>query len=112
MAASYVLRALETSLISLVFGNASPAVPPWGARSACSAPTRSPPALRPGKHPPFLLDMSPAVAARGRSAAPSGAEADPLGYALDAQGRPTTDPKAALGVVLPIGGYKARASPC
>src|SRR5262249_29870994 len=30
-----------------------------------------------------------------------------LGYALDAAGRPTTDPTAGLGgVVLPIGGYK------
>jgi len=35
-------------------------------------------------------------------------ETIPLGYALDAQGRPTTDPKAALagGVVLPIGEHK------
>jgi LDH2 family malate/lactate/ureidoglycolate dehydrogenase len=53
--------------------------------------------------------MSPAVAARGkiRRAARRG-EPIPLGYALDAQGRPTTDPNAALdgGVVLPIGGPK------
>src|SRR5207245_8585266 len=34
-------------------------------------------------------------------------ERTPLGYALEGQGRPTTDPTAALaGVVLPIGGYK------
>ena len=53
--------------------------------------------------------MSPAVAARGkvRRAARRG-EAIPLGYALDAQGRPTTDPNAALdgGVMQPIGGPK------
>jgi len=57
---------------------------------------------------PFLLDMSPAVAARGKiRRAERRGESIPLGYALDAQGRPTTDPKAALGgVVLPIGGYK------
>ena len=35
------------------------------------------------------------------------AEKIPLGWALDAEGRPTTDPGAAdTGVVLPIGGYK------
>ncbi len=52
--------------------------------------------------------MSPAVAARGKiRRAERRGETIPLGYALDAQGRPTTDPKAALaGVVLPIGGYK------
>jgi len=61
-----------------------------------------------GQHGPFLLDMSPAVAARGKiRRAERRGESIPLGYALDAQGRPTTDPKAALGgVVLPIGGYK------
>jgi len=61
-----------------------------------------------GKLAPFLLDMSPAVAARGKiRRAERRGESIPLGYALDAQGRPTTDPKAAVGgVVLPIGGYK------
>src|SRR5215813_13663285 len=61
-----------------------------------------------GKHGSFLLDMSPAVAARGKiRKAERRGEKIPLGYALDAEGRPTTDPAAALGgVVLPIGGYK------
>lgn len=53
--------------------------------------------------------MSPAVAARGkiRDAARHHAPI-PQGYALDATGRPTTDPAAVLdgGVVLPIGGPK------
>src|SRR4051812_45610002 len=34
MAASYVLQALDAGMISLVFSNASPAMPPWGARAA------------------------------------------------------------------------------
>ena len=62
-----------------------------------------------GKETPFLLDMSPAVAARGkiRRAARRG-EKFPVGYALDKGGRSTTDPNVALdgGVVLPIGGPK------
>jgi LDH2 family malate/lactate/ureidoglycolate dehydrogenase len=62
-----------------------------------------------GKHRPIILDMSPAVAARGKiRRAERRGETIPLGYALDAQGRPTSDPKAALagGVVLPIGEHK------
>jgi len=62
-----------------------------------------------GKHRPIILDMSPAVAARGKiRRAERRGETIPLGYALDAKGRPTTDPKAALagGVVLPIGEHK------
>jgi LDH2 family malate/lactate/ureidoglycolate dehydrogenase len=108
MAASYVLQALEASLISLVFSNASPAMPPWGARNALLGTNPFAAGAPAGKHPPFLLDMSPAVAARGKiRRAERRGETIPLGYALDGEGRPTTDPKAALGaVVLPIGGHK------
>jgi LDH2 family malate/lactate/ureidoglycolate dehydrogenase len=60
---------------------------------------------------PFVLDMATAVAARGkiRKALRRG-ETIPVGYALDAEGRPTTDPaKAMQGVVLPVGGPKGSA---
>src|SRR5262245_38627001 len=108
MAASYVLRALDAGLIALVFSNASPAMPPWGARAALLGTNPFAAGAPAGRHPPFLLDMSPAVAARGKiRRAERRGEKIPLGYALDAEGRPTTDPKAALGgVVLPIGAYK------
>jgi LDH2 family malate/lactate/ureidoglycolate dehydrogenase len=106
MAASYVLQALDAGLVSLVFSNASPAMPPWGGRKPLLG-TNPFAAGAPG-NPPFLLDMSTAVAARGKiRRAERRGEPIPLGYALDADGRPTTDPAAALaGVVLPVGGYK------
>jgi LDH2 family malate/lactate/ureidoglycolate dehydrogenase len=108
MAASYVLQALDAGLIALVFSNASPAMPPWGARSAMLGTNPFAAGAPAGKHPPYLLDMSPAVAARGKiRKAERRGDTIPLGYALDGAGRPTTDPTAALGgVVLPIGGYK------
>ena len=108
MAASYVQQALDAGLIALVFSNASPAMPPWGARTALFGTNPFAAGAPAGKHPPFLLDMSPAVAARGKiRRAERRGEKIPLGYALDAAGRPTTDPTAGLGgVVLPIGGYK------
>ena len=109
MAACYVLPALDAGFIAMVFSNASRAMPPWGGREALLGTNPFAAGAPAGKQPPFLLDMSPAVAARGkiRRAARRG-ETIPPGYALDAQGRPTTDPNAALegGVVLPIGGPK------
>src|SRR2546423_5474007 len=106
MAASYVLQALDAGFVSLVFTNASRAMPPWGGREALLGTSPFAAGAPAGAEAPFVLDMSPAVAARGkiRRAVRRG-EAIPLGLALDAQGKPTIDPKAALdgGVVLPIG---------
>jgi LDH2 family malate/lactate/ureidoglycolate dehydrogenase len=109
MAACYTLQALEAGFISFVFTNASRAMPPWGGREAFLGTSPFAAAAPSGKELPFDLDMSPAVAARGKiRRAARRNEPIPLGYALDAQGRPTTDPNAALdgGVVLPIGGPK------
>ena len=94
--------------IALVFSNASPAMPPWGGREGIFGTNPFAAGVPAGRAQPFLLDMSPAVAARGkiRRALRRG-ETIPLNYALDADGRPTTDPAEALeGVVLPIGTYK------
>src|SRR5256885_15465060 len=108
MAAAYVRQALDAGLISLVFSNASPAMPPGGARTALLGTNPFAAGAPAGRHPPCLLDMSSAVAARGKiRRAERRGEKIPLGYALDADGRATRDPKAALGgVVLPIGTYK------
>lgn len=59
-----------------------------------------------GRHRPLLLDMAYSVAAGGkiRHAADSGAPIPP-DWALDATGRPTTDPQRAH-VLLPLGGPK------
>ncbi|HEY4997849.1 MAG TPA: Ldh family oxidoreductase, partial [Usitatibacter sp.] len=57
---------------------------------------------------PIILDMASSVVARAkiRDALKAG-RAIPETWATDRQGRPTTDPKAALdGFLLPIGGYK------
>ena len=59
--------------------------------------------------PPLLFDTALSVAARGRilAAVRDGTPAIPGDWAIDAEGRPTTDPAAALaGSLLPIAGYK------
>lgn len=112
MAACYVLQAVEQGFLSLVFTNASRAMPPWGGREGLLGTSPFAAGAPSGREVPYVLDMSPAVAARGKiRRAERRGEKIPPGYALDAQGRETTDPKAALdgGVVLPIGGPKGSA---
>jgi LDH2 family malate/lactate/ureidoglycolate dehydrogenase len=109
MAASYAIPAVEAGLMAMVFSNASQAMPAWGSRQMLLGTNPFCIAAPGGRHRPIILDMSPAVAARGKiRKAERRGEKIPLGYALDAEGKPTTDPKAALagGVVLPIGEHK------
>ncbi|RFB79760.1 Ldh family oxidoreductase [Methylovirgula sp. 4M-Z18] len=61
--------------------------------------------------PPYVFDFATSVAARGeielhrRAGKPL-----PEGWAVDAEGHPTTDPEAALaGAMLPFGGHKGSA---
>ncbi|KAF6839473.1 oxidoreductase YjmC [Colletotrichum plurivorum] len=110
MSAWVVQQALDADMMSLVFTNSSPALPVWGGKSklmgvspiACGAP---------GKDKPFILDMAPSVAARGKIyKAKRRGEKIPQDWALDSEGRPTDDPAAALeGVMLPMGGPKGSA---
>lgn len=109
MSAWLCQQAIDANMLSLVFTNSSPALPAWGGRSkllgvspiACGAP---------GEHP-FILDMAPSVAARGKIyKAKRRGEKIPTDWALDAEGRFTDDPNAALGgVMLPMGGPKGSA---
>src|ERR1700687_1512958 len=93
MAANYALQAMDLGYIGIVFTNASKAMPPWGGREGLLRTSPIEGAAPGGQEMPFALDMSPAVAARGkiRRAARRGQQI-PLGYALDAKGRQTTDP--------------------
>lgn len=112
MAASYVLQAIRADMMSLVFTNASASMPPWGGRDPVLGTSPFAAGAPGGALPPFVVDMAPAVAARGkiRLAAKRGG-AIPEGWALDKEGRATTDPLAALdgGVVLPMAGPKGSA---
>jgi LDH2 family malate/lactate/ureidoglycolate dehydrogenase len=108
MAATYLLQAVEAGFLAMVFTNASRAMPPWGGREELLGTSPFAVAAPNSKGVPFVLDMSPTVAARGkiRKALREGREI-PDFWALDAQGRPTTDPEAALGgTLLPIAGPK------
>lgn len=112
MSAWLVKQALEAGMMSLVFTNSSPALPVWGGREklmgvspiACGAPSGNPAR-------PFILDMAPSVAARGKIyKALRRGERIPTDWALDGEGQTTDDPAKALeGVMLPMGGPKGSA---
>ena len=108
MSAWIVQQAVDAGMMSLVFTNSSPALPVWGGKEklmgvspiACGAPS--------GEAPPFILDMAPSVAARGKIyRAKRRGERIPMDWALDKDGERTDDPTKALeGVMLPMGGPK------
>jgi LDH2 family malate/lactate/ureidoglycolate dehydrogenase len=109
MAAFYALKALEAGLIGMVFTNASPALPPWGGRSPFYGTSPLAVAVPTGNQPAFVLDMAMSVLARGNVYMASGAgETISPGLALDAEGRPTTNPQDLIngGTMLPFGGVK------
>jgi LDH2 family malate/lactate/ureidoglycolate dehydrogenase len=107
MSAWVVQQALDAGMMSLVFTNSSPALPVWGGKSklmgvspiACGAPGGE-------KGRPFIMDMAPSVAARGKIyKALRRGEKIPEDWALDKEGQRTDDPAKALeGVMLPMGG--------
>ena len=66
MAASYVLQAVRAGYMSMVFTNASRAMPPWGGREPLLGTSPFAAGAPGGKLPPFVLDMAVAVAARGK----------------------------------------------
>ncbi|WP_186046176.1 Ldh family oxidoreductase [Burkholderia gladioli] len=104
----YSYLAAEQGFASIIGSNATTTIAPWGGTDARLG--NSPVGFgvpNPGGRP-FMLDMAISVAARAkiRNALKRG-ESIPGDWATDAQGRPTTDPKAALdGFLLPIGGHK------
>ena len=109
MAASYLLQAVDAGLCAFVFTNASPAMPIWGGRTPFLGTSPFAFAAPAGPdRPAVVLDMAMSVVARGKvRRAMQRGEPIPLGWALDKDGRETTDAKAGYeGVVLPFGGVK------
>ena len=106
--APYCYLAAQAGFATIIASNATLSITPWGGKET-----------RLGNNPigfgvprpdgdPVILDMALSVAARAkiRSAAKAG-ESIPMGWATDAEGRPTTNAAEALkGFLLPVGGHK------
>jgi (2R)-3-sulfolactate dehydrogenase (NADP+) len=101
----------QAGLMALMFANTPAAIAPWGGAKAVFG--TNPIAFAcplPGK-PPIVVDLSLSKVARGNIlAAKQKGEKIKEGWALDAAGKPTTDPAAALaGTMLPLGDAKGTA---
>ncbi|MGD9843838.1 MAG: Ldh family oxidoreductase [Variibacter sp.] len=108
-AAGHAVEALaEAGLVAMMFANTPAAIAPWGGSRgvfgtnpiafACPLPGRA----------PIVVDMALSKVPRGSLlAARQRGESVPEGWALDAQGRATTDPAAGLaGTMVPLGDAK------
>ena len=108
-AAAYHVEAVAAAgMVGLAFGNSPSAMPAWGGKRGIFG-TNPIAAAFPRQHElPLMIDLSLSEVARGKLmiAAKKG-ESIPLGWALDKDGKPTTDPKAGMeGTMMPAGGVK------
>jgi LDH2 family malate/lactate/ureidoglycolate dehydrogenase len=108
-AAFYLQQALAAGMIGLTTTNAPPNMPPTGGRAPFLGTNPLAVAVPSATQGPVLLDMATSVVAKGKIQlmAKEGQQTIPPGWALDADGNPTTDVQAALGgMMLPVGGHK------
>ena len=110
-ASSYSTKALGHDCIGIVTSNAAAAAAPFGALEQFLGTNPLYVAIPTLQAPPFVIDMATSEGSRKkvRQALAKGQPLPP-GWALDKDGNPTVDPKAALeGVMLPFGGMKGSA---
>jgi LDH2 family malate/lactate/ureidoglycolate dehydrogenase len=111
IAGYYVLEALERDLIGWAMTNSTKLVAPlWGAERMLGT---NPIAIAfPGfEEPPIVIDLATCAAAYGKiEIAVRAKERIPEGWAIDRDGKPTTDPQAMIdgGAILPLGSERDR----
>lgn len=111
-AAGYHAEALaRKGLVGLIFANTPKAIAPWGGRHGVFGTNPIAFAAPRAARDPLVIDLSLSKVARGKiMVAEQEGAAIPEGWAVDAGGSPTTDPKAAMaGTMLPMGDAKGAA---
>jgi LDH2 family malate/lactate/ureidoglycolate dehydrogenase len=102
----YALMAADAGMAGLAIVCSPPNMAPFGASAAGVHNSPIAMAVPAARHPPLVLDMATSIVAGGKlevaldKRIPLGA-----GWALDADGQPTTDPKRAR-ILMPAGGPK------
>jgi LDH2 family malate/lactate/ureidoglycolate dehydrogenase len=107
----YSLMGPPQGCIVMVTTNASPAMAPWGGREKRVGTNPWSLAAPAGRHAPMVLDIANTAVARGKVyLARQKGQAIPAGWALTADGEPTTDAAAAVaGLIAPMAGHKGYA---
>lgn len=106
----YVERIARRGLVGLGFGDCCPLVAPWGGVEPVLG-TNPIAAAFPREPDPVLMDLGTGAITYGEvMLRKHTGEPLPAGVALDAEGRPTSDPAAACeGALLPFAGHKGYA---
>lgn len=105
----YSRMAARAGRIGFSICNAPPSMAPWGGKKALIGTNPISVSFPAGKHGEMVLDMATSAAAKSKIyLAKEKGTSIPEGWALDKDGRPTTDPEKALsgGFVMPLGGPK------
>lgn len=106
-----VEKLAQAGMIGMMFTNAPKAIAPWGSHQPFFGTNPIAFAVPRGAADPLVIDLSLSKVARGKVMnAKKQGKPIPEGWALDAEGNPTTDAEAALaGTMLPIGDAKGAA---
>jgi (2R)-3-sulfolactate dehydrogenase (NADP+) len=105
----HVQAIAEAGMVGFAFTNSPAAIPPWGGKKPLFGTNPVAAAFPREKNPPLVIDLALTTVVRGRiMMAMKRGERIPEGWALDRNGKPTTDPKEAIehGSLFPIGGAK------
>jgi (2R)-3-sulfolactate dehydrogenase (NADP+) len=108
-AAGHAVEALAgAGLVAMMFANTPAAIAPWGGSRGVFGTNPIAFACPVPDHAPIVVDMALSKVPRGSLlAAKQRGESVPEGWALDAEGRATTDPAAGLaGTMVPLGDAK------
>jgi len=99
----------RAGMAGIAFTNSPAAIPPWGGKKALFGTNPVAFAFPRGTGEPLVIDLALTTVVRGKiMVAMQKGERIPEGWALDRNGKPTTDPKEAIehGSLFPIGGAK------
>jgi len=105
----HLLSVARAGLVGFAFTNSPAAIPPWGGKKPLFGTNPVAAAFPRAKDDPIVIDLALTTVVRGRiMMAMRKGERIPEGWALDRNGKPTTDPKEAIeqGSLFPIGGAK------
>ena len=105
----HLLPVAQAGLVGFAFTNSPAAIPAWGGKKALFGTNPVAAAFPRQAKDPIVIDLALTTVVRGRiMMAMRKGERIPEGWALDREGRPTTDPKEAIehGSLFPIGGAK------
>lgn len=104
----FTRMAAQAGCVAFMSSNGGPAMPPWGGIKKIVGTNPWSIAAPGGKYDPLVLDIANTGVARGKIAvAAQRGEAIPEGWALTADGKPTTDAVEAFkGIILPMARHK------